>query len=255
MSLFSSLSLALLLVHALPAATQDSHTGADKTTCQWECMKFTLLWPGSFCVSLKVQCMIPEYVKSWTIHGLWPMSIGHCCSCWPIFPSDLEELQPQLSQVWPTLLKSKSNFTFWKEEWIKHGTCAACVEGMNSPTKYFQTSLKLEAHYNIQSVLKGAGIEPSCNMSYKYEQLHSALAPVLGDLHFIQCVEDHRNRQVWVQVKIPMFKNFTLGCHRHLLGTHQHPPHPHPSPGHPCPQQTPIYLFPISYDNPHQPCD
>ncbi|XP_069043878.1 ribonuclease T2-like isoform X2 [Lepisosteus oculatus] len=246
--------LVLLLSPALvlTLTSWDSASPLQSTFCTWECMKFTLLWPGSFCTTLKkIECLIPEYVKTWTIHGLWPMSTGRCCGCWPIFPSDLEELQPELSRLWPTLLKSKSNFTFWKDEWIKHGSCAGCVEGMNSPTRYFQTSLKLRAHFDIDRALQDAGIEPSCNKSYMYKQIHAALAPVLGELHVSQCVQDEQQRQVWIQVKIPMFKNFTLGCHRHHAGL---PASPHPSPGHPCPHNASVYFYPISYDHPDQPC-
>ncbi|XP_069043880.1 ribonuclease T2-like isoform X3 [Lepisosteus oculatus] len=208
--------LVLLLSPALvlTLTSWDSASPLQSTFCTWECMKFTLLWPGSFCTTLKkIECLIPEYVKTWTIHGLWPMSTGRCCGCWPIFPSDLEELQPELSRLWPTLLKSKSNFTFW--------------------------------------ALQDAGIEPSCNKSYMYKQIHAALAPVLGELHVSQCVQDEQQRQVWIQVKIPMFKNFTLGCHRHHAGL---PASPHPSPGHPCPHNASVYFYPISYDHPDQPC-
>ncbi|KAJ8369142.1 hypothetical protein SKAU_G00091700 [Synaphobranchus kaupii] len=77
------------------------------------------------------------------------MRVEECCRCWPIFPSDLQELEPEISTLWPTLLKTKSNFTFWRDEWFKHGSCAACVEGMNSPTRYFQTSLKLRGRFDI----------------------------------------------------------------------------------------------------------
>ncbi|XP_069043881.1 ribonuclease T2-like isoform X4 [Lepisosteus oculatus] len=205
--------LVLLLSPALvlTLTSWDSASPLQSTFCTWECMKFTLLWPGSFCT----------------------------------------ELQPELSRLWPTLLKSKSNFTFWKDEWIKHGSCAGCVEGMNSPTRYFQTSLKLRAHFDIDRALQDAGIEPSCNKSYMYKQIHAALAPVLGELHVSQCVQDEQQRQVWIQVKIPMFKNFTLGCHRHHAGL---PASPHPSPGHPCPHNASVYFYPISYDHPDQPC-
>uniref|UniRef100_A0A8C9WT06 Uncharacterized protein n=1 Tax=Scleropages formosus TaxID=113540 RepID=A0A8C9WT06_SCLFO len=118
-----------------------------------------------------------------------------------------------------------------KNEWIKHGSCAACKEGMNSPTRYFQVSLKLRRHFNIDKILNTAGIVPSCNNPYK-------------------------GREVWFQVKIYLYQNFTLGCHTydqeklrdaHTLWSS--------SSGHPCPQQGPVFYFPIKYEDPLHPCD
>lgn len=230
----------------------------EKPFCGWECITFALMWPGAFCVGLKksLECNIPQYIQSWTIHGLWPMYQGSCCSCWPIFPSDLEELEPEISHLWPTLLKTTSNFTFWKNEWIKHGSCAACVEGMNSPTRYFQRTLKLRGHFDIDRALMDAGIKPSCNKTYQFEDLHSALAPIIGDKYEIQCLKDDEGRELLIQVKISLFRNFTLGCHK----TPQAEPTDartawKASEGHPCPKDTPVFYFPISYEHPHDPCD
>ncbi|XP_067102538.1 ribonuclease T2-like isoform X3 [Osmerus mordax] len=174
----------------------------EKKFCSWKCLLFVLQWPGSFCVvslfdrlsvhpsihpfvlppvSLSVclspyihpqsfdpsECRVPSNISDWTIHGLWPLKEGMCCSCWHIFHSDLKELDSQLDQLWPSLLKKKSSFDFWRNEWRKHGVCAACVEGWNSPQRYFQIILKLRAHYDIQGSLDSAGIKPSCNHTYE----------------------------------------------------------------------------------------
>lgn len=40
-----------------------------------------------------------------------------------------------------------------REEWRKHGACAACVEGMNSPLRYFQICLKLREQFDIQTLV------------------------------------------------------------------------------------------------------
>ncbi|XP_026853605.2 ribonuclease Oy isoform X2 [Electrophorus electricus] len=166
------------------------------------------------------------------------------------------ELEPELSQLWPSLLKSRSAFTFWKDEWYKHGTCAACMENLGSPQYYFRTSLKLRMLFDIDSALTNADIIPSCNTSYKFEDLHSALAPLLGDSSVLQCVKDEKEREVWVQLKIYISKNITLGCHKQekkqalLIAKATNT-----SSGHPCPPNTTIFYFPIDYVHPEQPCN
>lgn len=75
-----------------------------------------------------------------------------------------------------------------KDEWQKHGVCAACVEGMNSPLRYFQICIKLRHQFDIhrlvhvhvrnthmnksvmvcaRRLLEDAGITPSCDQAYK----------------------------------------------------------------------------------------
>lgn len=79
-----------------------------------------------------------------------------------------------------------------KNEWQKHGVCAACVEGMNSPFRYFQICIKLRHQFDIHRLvhvhvrntqththtsksvtvcacrlLEDAGITPSCDQAYK----------------------------------------------------------------------------------------
>uniref|UniRef100_A0A8C8FTC7 Uncharacterized protein n=1 Tax=Oncorhynchus tshawytscha TaxID=74940 RepID=A0A8C8FTC7_ONCTS len=223
--------------------------------CTWQCLKLTLQWPGSFCLGLKnsSQCRIPPNIQNWTIHGLWPLKAHTCCRCWPIFHSDLKELDPELSQLWPSLLKTHSSFLFWKDEWIKHGSCAACVEGMNSTLRYFQICLKLRERFDIDRALEDAGIKPSCNQSYQSDEVKRALAPVIGDDPGvqIQCINE-KGREVLVQVKIPLSQNLTLGClHEEDQGTEPQPTQL----WHPCPHDSPVFYFPINHDRPHQPCD
>ncbi|XP_046891626.1 ribonuclease T2-like isoform X2 [Hypomesus transpacificus] len=174
----------------------------EKKFCSWKCLLFVLQWPGSFCVSFDPsECRVPSNISDWTIHGLWPLKEGMCCSCWHIFHSDLKELDSQLHQLWPSLLKNKSSFDFWHSEWRKHGVCAACVEGWNSPQRYFQIILKLRAHYDIQRSLDSAGIKPSCNQTYEHDQIYSVLAPALGDHVVIQCMQDDK---VWSVANPPV---------------------------------------------------
>uniref|UniRef100_A0A3B4ZXU7 Ribonuclease T2-like n=1 Tax=Stegastes partitus TaxID=144197 RepID=A0A3B4ZXU7_9TELE len=198
--LLVALSPALLLLLQRPDVA-DGHwedykygrQGAEHH-CTWKCVLFTLQWPGGFCQSLNNEslCRIPQNVNNWTIHGLWPLKSKDCCDCWPMFHSDVQELEAELTEHWPSLLKTKSSFQFWREEWRKHGACAACVEGLNSPLRYFQICLKLRHQFDIHRLLDDAGITPSCDRPYKVEEVHGVLAPHLGDKLEIQCVTDDK---------------------------------------------------------------
>ncbi|KAM6933357.1 ribonuclease T2-like [Xenentodon cancila] len=227
-------------------------------TCTWKCVLFTLQWPGGFCLSLNngTLCRIPQSVNNWTIHGLWPLKAHTCCNCWPMFHSDVQELEDELDKYWPSLLKTKSRVQFWKEEWRKHGACAACVEGFNSPLKYFQICLKLRHHFDIQRLLEDAGITPSCERLYKVGEWSSVLAPHLGDKTEIQCVTDLQDRQVLFQVKVPLSRNLTVGCHNHedADGGSAAGSGAGASPGHPCPPDVPFFYFPVNHERPWQPC-
>ncbi|XP_065328020.1 ribonuclease T2-like isoform X2 [Pelmatolapia mariae] len=228
--------------------------------CTWKCLLFTLQWPGTFCQSLNnvSLCRIPPTVNNWTIHGLWPLHAKNRCDCWPMFPSDVQELKAELTELWPSFVRFKSNFHFWREEWRKHGACAACVEGMNSPLRYFQVCVKLRARFNIHSLLEDAGITPSCERPYKVEEVQSVLAPHVGDKLEIQCITDEQDRELWFQLKIRLNRNLTVGCD--LCTDAEDAPkiqpgsRPVPSPGHPCPDRVPFYYFPINHERPQRPC-
>ncbi|XP_068441611.1 ribonuclease T2-like [Clinocottus analis] len=260
-------SLLLLLVAVSPALLQlqdykDGRRGAElhdkKHFCSWKCLLFTLQWPGAFCQSLDQQelCWIPQSVNKWTIHGLWPRKAWSCCKCWPMFESDVQELDAELKEHWPSLLKDQPSFHFWRQEWEKHGVCAACVEGMNSPLRYFQICLKLRRQFDIQRLLDDAGVTPSCERPYKLVELRQVLDPHLGDKHEIQCVTDQQGREVWFQVKVPLSHNLTVGCDHAPDGGPAPPPGPawNSSHGHPCPPQAPLYYFPVDHQQPQRPC-
>lgn len=240
------------------AVVRDSrydHQGAQgRPFCSWHCMKFTLQWPAAFCQSLSnaSQCHIPHNVTRWTIHGLWPQHTAKCCNCWPMFPSDVETLKAELNDNWPSLLDIRTSYEFWHQEWTKHGVCAACVEGINSPQKYFQLSLQLRHKYNIDKLLEDAGITPSCDRLYKVADVKQVLDPHLGGKYEIQCVADAKGRELWFQLEIPMSRQLQPGCSAeeedHQEGV------PADSRRHPCPPQTPFYYLPIVPLHPDRPC-
>nr|XP_061811924.1 ribonuclease T2-like [Nerophis lumbriciformis] len=244
-----------LLVCAGASALLSSAESKNKQFCTWTCAIFTLQWPGAFCQSLDNTslCKLPPEVNGWLIHGLWPQKTQTCCECWPMFASDVQEVRGTLEEKWPSLLKSRSSFVFWKDEWRKHGTCAACVEGLNSPLQYFQMCLKLRQRFDLQKALEDAGIKPSCQRLYKLAEVQEALFPLTGSKIEIQCIKDDQEREVWFQVKIQLSRNMSLGCD-HFGDTNDIRSDRRRFWGHPCPAGEGLYYVPIDHQRPLRPC-
>ncbi|XP_042295581.1 ribonuclease Oy-like isoform X3 [Sceloporus undulatus] len=241
--------------------------------CPWECMTFVQMWPGSFCVALttRFECVIPKTASNWTIHGLWPSDIAECCHYWYLFPSDLnQDLMTELNRYWPNFI-NLSNFQFWEKEWKKHGTCAGCVETLNSPNKYFRTALSLHTKYNIDrrqsqwenglwikivkvtlcrilrvTAFQRNAVIPSCQQSYQLSTLQAALQPNLGDQYKLQCVTDTQGRQILVQIKVSLHTDFSTGC---IESSFQDG-----SPYKPCQAERRVFYFPPNHENPRNPC-
>lgn len=61
-----------------------------------------------------------------TIHGLWPENYDgswpQFCAQQPFSQERVEDLLPVLRREWPSLFSKDSSF--WRHEWLKHGTCA-----------------------------------------------------------------------------------------------------------------------------------
>ncbi|XP_078389507.1 ribonuclease T2-like isoform X1 [Cetorhinus maximus] len=240
MALYSGICLAVLYgLIATTAAQADM-----KDSCHWKCLEFAQLWPGSFCMTfLKVPCRIPKHVDGWTIHGLWPDGKTGCNRTWKLTQKDIDDLQVDLHHYWPSLVK-KDAFKFWQDEWYKHGTCGACADSMSCPHKYFSLVLELRTKFSIDASLSAAGIKPSCNNSYTYEHFHSALFYLGTDIN-LQCYI-YKEQQILMQIKIPLSKDLSVGCHPHEENFSK-------SYYKPCTNKSEIYLYPFT-PHPRHPC-
>ncbi|XP_067831239.1 ribonuclease T2-like isoform X1 [Heptranchias perlo] len=239
MALYAGICLTVLGLTATIAAQADMNN-----SCKWKCLTFAQLWPGSFCMTFSSkQCNIPKHVDGWTIHGLWPRGKPFCNKSWSLTQEDIGDLQDDLLHYWPSLVKS-SAFTFWTKEWSKHGTCATCADSMSCPHKYFSLALQLRSKLSIDAAFNAAGIKPSCNNSYTYEDLHSALSD-LGTHVGLQCYYQE-GRQILMQIKIPLSKDLSIGCNT---------PNEHFSRSfyEPCKNNAAIYFYPFT-QHPHNPC-
>ncbi|XP_055519693.1 ribonuclease T2-like [Leucoraja erinacea] len=213
-------------------------------SCKWKCLLFAQLWPGSFCMTLpKQDCRIPDHVEGWTIHGLWPSGRRTCNHTWHLTHEDIDDLQVDLFLHWPSLTNTDA-FKFWGNEWIKHGTCAACADSMSCPHKYFSLALQLQKQFAINEAFIAAGITPSCDNSYKLEHFHSALTDMGTHVEFQCCTL--KKRQVLMQIKVPLSKDLSIGCNH----TEEHFSNQY---YHPCTNKAEIYFYPFTH-HPHNPC-
>ncbi|NP_001351883.1 ribonuclease T2-A isoform 4 [Mus musculus] len=97
---------------------------------------------------------------------------------------------------WPDVIHRSSNRSqFWKHEWVKHGTCAAQVDALNSEKKYFGKSLDLYKQIDLNSVLQKFGIKPSINY-YQLADFKDALTRIYGVVPKIQCLMPEQGESV-----------------------------------------------------------
>lgn len=81
--------------------------------------------------------------------------------------------------------------SFWKHEWLKHGTCAASVESLNTELKYFQQALNWFKDYNLIEALTLRGIKPKpISDGYNVNDISIAINSAIGRNPFIGCVHD-----------------------------------------------------------------
>ncbi|KAG8892805.1 ribonuclease T2-like, partial [Tulasnella sp. 417] len=142
----------------------------------------------------------------WTVHGLWP---DNCDGTWGQFCDPSREY-PSVAQVlkdnnredlldWMTkhwLDQKGDNESFWEHEWNKHGTCMSTLEAKCMPKSskngtdavaYFQTTINLHKAVPTYKILAAAGIYPSTNRSYTYDELTSAVEKEMGYIPAFDC--------------------------------------------------------------------
>lgn len=119
----------------------------DGTPKHFDYYTLAMQWPGTVCN--QVQC--PNF---WTIHGLWPsVYAGNK----PFFCADelsqndiTQDTKNELNHLWPDL-RHQRNFDFWKQQWKKHGSCAADMFNYNAD-EYFRNAIELARRYDIKQI-------------------------------------------------------------------------------------------------------
>ncbi|CAB4004385.1 ribonuclease Oy [Paramuricea clavata] len=207
---FLSLCLCLVLSHV---------DCWNATNYNYDHFIYTQQWPQSVCdcdESNDGHCRIPQDVKTWTIHGLWPTlgkteNPSYCNRSWPFEESQILNIEDKMEIYWPSLLTSSHNsrISFWEHEWKKHGTCCTDMSSLNSEHKYFDTGLQLNRKYDILSMLNDAKIVPSKTATYKLDDFREAVQKKTGHKPILHCCKKDSKQRVQ-EIMICMDKKLNL---------------------------------------------
>ncbi|KAJ4127855.1 Ribonuclease T2 precursor (RNase T2) [Fusarium equiseti] len=142
---------------------------------------------------------------SWTIHGLWP---DYCDGTYPQFCDKSREYSDIKSIVSKFLGNATLSYmdkywvsqdgddeSLWQHEWDKHGTCIStlepsCYTGYKSGEEaadYIKKTISLFKELPTYKWLAEAGIEPSDEKTYTYNEIEDALAGQHGARVTIGC--------------------------------------------------------------------
>lgn len=192
---------------------------------QWDYFTFVQQWPPSVCIEGKAtgkSCYLQSDINYWTIHGLWPSGNKtkepHCPGDPPFDPNKIKDLIPQMRRFWPDVYAPAYNtsYTFWRNEWTKHGTCAESLPATKTEKLYFQRALKLRQDYELSQVLKGCGIEPSTTTTYQRQAFTDCFKKKYNANVYLRCIEDKMaNRVDIVEMRMCMSKEFQPLICRH----------------------------------------
>lgn len=163
------------------------------TSSDWSYFTLSMSWPPTFCLTRTDEdCVIPENVMNWSIHGLWPSSKPgygpQDCSKTAVFDSsDVKGMEDSLNKYWPNLLVDEQHYSFWRHEWCTHGTCASNITSVNDEYKYFNKTLELFKELNPYSALSDAGITPSKDNVYSGLNISLAIRKGFYALPSLSC--------------------------------------------------------------------
>ncbi|KAG5831227.1 ribonuclease T2 [Anguilla rostrata] len=219
---------------------------------EWSMLILTHHWPQTFCSEEHCETDIGY----WTLHGLWTNKGFTCNSSWHFNASLIEDLMPQMRKWWPDLLHpSPSPATaFWKHEWMKHGTCAAQLESMDTEHKYFSKALELYNKLNLDGTLRDHNIVPS-ETYYSLDDIEGAILSFYKVKPKIQCIHPATGEQMQVlgQIEICFDPEFTLvDCHKAAEDPRSGPndnltSHPYGDTGFKvCDRSTKVYYPPVN---------
>lgn len=195
-------------------------TVMQKNEVKWDYFVYTQIWPQTACIEINEtegagKCIMPTNVKEWTVHGIWPNSNSgpnpaYCNDSWPFVVDEIKDILPDLKEHWPNLIRGEEISSFWKHEWVKHGTCAALLPSLNSEHKYFQKGLDLQQKFNISKILEVAGILPSLTSSMKLDRLRKVIEGFTNKRTRLLCMEAKtKTEQILAQIEICLDKTFS----------------------------------------------
>ncbi|KAK7504316.1 hypothetical protein BaRGS_00004620 [Batillaria attramentaria] len=188
----------------------------------FDILKLTQSWPPAVCIFIEKEekkCNISSEVKSWVVHGLWPTKQGtegpnFCNDTWKFDVTKVEALRPKLDYNWPSITFDEKPEDTWKHEWEKHGTCGTSLPALKDEFNYFNTTLGLHYHFDLQN-----------DRTYQPEDVLTILKDGLGVYPSITCVEEKGTKTFYIeQVELCLDKTFQpVNCDKTRSTPHQLP--------------------------------
>ncbi|XP_033225387.1 ribonuclease T2-like isoform X2 [Belonocnema kinseyi] len=183
----------------------------------FDILVFAQSWPETVCYKWMLKssgnyCNMPESA-AWSIHGLWPsqykkMGPSSCDNSLTFDSRVLKNMRKNLLIKWIDV-HGKRPELFWEHEYIKHGTCAAVLDSLNSQKKYFQKSLELFDKYHMKNILDQANINPGRN--HPVQNILDGVRNILGYNTQVAC---HKNpstqEQFLLEIRICFDKTLQL---------------------------------------------
>lgn len=103
----------------------------------------------------------------------------------------------------------KTDASFWGHEWLKHGTCASVLSGLDSENKYFGQGLTWLQQHTMTDLLAKANIQP--NKQYNIVELNDAIRSVLNRNPSIHCIHEKHTGAVYLsEIRICFSKQLEL---------------------------------------------
>lgn len=193
----------------------NSQTYSIKNPTSWDYIIFAQQWPPAVCSRIKHKlCVIPANVTGWTVHGLWPTAKhsypSFCNDSWTFNVSQIQIIESQLLVAWPNLFPEQPTYSFWKHEWMKHGTCSISVPQLDNELKYFKTAIQFHNKYNMKLLLENGGIVPDNDKTYDIKDLHKVVENQIGKKVIFECLPTKDQRKVLFNSYICTDKNLNL---------------------------------------------
>lgn len=183
----------------------------------FDVLVFTQRWAPTACFVWKQAskahtCTLPKD-EDWTIHGIWPseyhkLSPQYCNKSLPFNVKDLQPVRKELNEKWIDI-ENGHDFSFWRHEWEKHGTCAMSLKTFDTELKYFGEGLSLHREYDMKDVLAKANILPGSQ--YAVGNIFSGVEKILGKRGQIICARDSvTDKSYLMEVRICFNKTLEL---------------------------------------------
>lgn len=199
---------------------QPQHKPTPTPYHDWDYLMFSQRWPITSCAQWEEAkssntCNFPSDKSQWTIHGIWPTKTGtegplFCPSALHFDPNQLQPIMDDLNNQWTNVEANTKQFTFWKHEWDKHGTCASVEPEMNSVINYFKQGLEWNKQYRLSDILGQSKIFPG-KAGYTPQQISDGVKSVTKTNPIVQCVTDKHTKESMIsEIRICFNKSLEL---------------------------------------------